>query len=100
MRPTGWVVYGWHWRRNVPQHRHENRRRPSQNSGIAHVRGQVRRDRDGRYSVSVVNTRTGEVLNSDSPFCCLAEAVTEAAWRTEAVRQAWSMSLLKKGAGR
>lgn len=95
------VTAEWVPLKRVP-HRHTDRRRPPQNPGAEHIRGVVRRARLGAtgYTVAVINTATDRVLNGDGPYCCITEAYNEAAWRVQAVREAWSMGIAKKKAVR
>lgn len=105
MTTTTWPKDEWEaymdalWATTSVRHRHDDRTHPTQNLGAAHIRGRVTR-RGNRYTVAVINTATGEVLNSDGPFCCLPEAVTEAAWRVQALRETWSMGLARRRAVR
>jgi hypothetical protein len=70
-----------------------------------HIRGKVFRYHD-RYvdqmlwGINVINTATGERLNSDSPFRTVEEAIEDCNWRVAGVRVAWSIGLAAKSTQR
>lgn len=84
----------WHWspKPNPVEHAAPGDMRDT----ARHLRARVGRSRQGWWWIEVVNTSTGQLVNSDNGHADLAYAFADAEWRVRAARQAWMSGFTQK----